>query len=154
LIHRWSAPGRAWTDMHRLALACGALLVSTLVGFFFVTASNPIDQLGVGASAVVAAILVILFIRRLQRRSQRAPEPRQRIANNMSEWLATVFVLGGGCGGEAGYPLGVGTRPPPNPHLGRLGGAFPAKSVWLSTKAPLRAGVGYWVLESWRCKAQ
>src|SRR5262249_19089795 len=84
LIHRWSAPGRAWTDMHRLALACGALLVSTLVGFFFVTASNPIDQLGVGVSAVVAAILVILFIRRLQRRSQRAPEPRQQIANNMS----------------------------------------------------------------------
>lgn len=40
LIRQWSASGRRWSDLHSLALAFGALLVSMLWGFFLVTASN------------------------------------------------------------------------------------------------------------------
>ena len=70
LIRRWSAPDRKWSDLHRLALACGALLVSMLVGFFFITPGNPIDQLGQGIASGVAIVLLALFVRRLQRQSQ------------------------------------------------------------------------------------
>ena len=70
LIRRWSAPGHMWTDIHRLALACGALLVSMLIGFFFVTAGNPVDQLGQGVASVVAIVLLTLFAWRLQQRSR------------------------------------------------------------------------------------
>jgi hypothetical protein len=63
LLRRWSAPDRAWTDIHRLAL-----LVSMLVGFFFVTAGDRIDQIGQGAASIVAIALLALFARRLQRR--------------------------------------------------------------------------------------
>ena len=66
LLRRWSAPDRRWTDLHRLALACGLMLVSMLVGFFFVTASNPIDQLGQGIASLVAMALLALFIWRLR----------------------------------------------------------------------------------------
>jgi hypothetical protein len=68
LLRRWSAPDRRWTDLHRLALACGLMLVSMLFGFFFVTASNPVDQLGQGVASLVAIVLLALFVRRLQRR--------------------------------------------------------------------------------------
>ena len=77
LLRRWSAAGRGWTDLHRLALAFGALLVSMLVGFFAVTASNPVDQLGQGVASVVAVMLLVLFARRLQQRSRVRVESRQ-----------------------------------------------------------------------------
>jgi len=54
----------------RLALACGALLVSMLIGFFFVTAGNRIDQIGQGVASIVALVLLALFARRLQRRGR------------------------------------------------------------------------------------
>ena len=69
LLRRWSAsPG--WSDLHRLAVACGALLVSMLVGFLFVTAGNPIDQLGQGIASIITMALLALFARRLQRRGR------------------------------------------------------------------------------------
>jgi hypothetical protein len=69
LLRRWSAsPG--WSDLHRLAVACGTLLVSMLVGFFFVTASNPIDQLGQGIASIITVALLAFFARRLQRRGR------------------------------------------------------------------------------------
>jgi hypothetical protein len=68
LLRRWSAPDPAWTDIHRLALACEAPLVSMLVGFFFITAGNRIDQIGQGVASIVAIALLALFARRLQRR--------------------------------------------------------------------------------------
>ncbi|SRR5258706_11352984 len=70
LLRRWSAPGRRWTDMHSLALAGGALLVSMLFGFLAVTASNRVDQLGQGVASVVAVILLAGFAWRLQQRSR------------------------------------------------------------------------------------
>jgi hypothetical protein len=79
LIRRWSGADRAWTDLHRLALACGALLVSMLVGFFFVTASNPIDQLGQGGLSVVTIVLLALYARRLQQRDRIALQARQPV---------------------------------------------------------------------------
>ena len=70
LLRRWSAPGRRWSDMHRLALASGVMVVSMLVGFFFVTASSPIDQLGQGIASLVAIALLALFAWRLRQRRQ------------------------------------------------------------------------------------
>lgn len=75
LIVRWSAADRAWTDLHRLALACGALLISMLVGFFFVTAGNRVDQLGQGIASLVAVALLAAFAWRLQRRSRAGAAP-------------------------------------------------------------------------------
>jgi hypothetical protein len=74
LLRRWSAPGRRWTDLHRLALAGGALLISMLVGSFAVTAGNPVDQLGQGLASVVAIILLAGFAWRLQQRSRGASQ--------------------------------------------------------------------------------
>jgi hypothetical protein len=79
LIRRWSGPDRAWTDLHRLALASGALLISMLFGFFFVTASNPIDQLGQGVASIVAIGLLALFARRLQQRDQVVTQARPHV---------------------------------------------------------------------------
>ena len=80
LIRRWSTQ-YGWADLHRLALASGALLVSMLVGFFFVTASSPIDQLGQGIASVIAIILLALFARRLQQRDHVATQARQHVLN-------------------------------------------------------------------------
>jgi hypothetical protein len=70
LLRRWSAVGERWTDLHRLALACGTLPVVMLAGFFGVTASNPIDQLGQGVISVVVIVLLALFAWRLRQRER------------------------------------------------------------------------------------
>lgn len=77
LIRQCSGPGRRWSDLHSLALAFGALLVSMLWGFIFVTAGNHVDQLGQGAASVVAVVLLVLFARRLRERDHVAAESRQ-----------------------------------------------------------------------------
>jgi len=77
LIRHWSAPQRGWSDQHQLALAAGALLVSMLVGFFFVTASNPIDQLGQGIASIMAIGLLALFARQLHQRGRMAAQTQQ-----------------------------------------------------------------------------
>jgi len=69
LIRRWSAR-RDWSDIHRLALACGALLASMLFGFFAVTAGNRVDQQGQGVASLVAVVLLALLARRLQQRGR------------------------------------------------------------------------------------
>jgi hypothetical protein len=80
LLRRWSAPGRRWTDLHWLALACGLMLVSMLVGFFFVTADNPVDQAGQGIASLAAIALLALFARRLQQRQHGSATPALRRA--------------------------------------------------------------------------
>jgi hypothetical protein len=67
LLRRWSAPECRWTDLHRLAVAAGALLTNTLIGYFFVTAGSPVDQAGVAFAG--AAVLLSLFARRLRKRA-------------------------------------------------------------------------------------
>jgi hypothetical protein len=67
-VRRWSASGGAWTDLHRLALACGALAVSALYGSFYVTAGDPVDRAGQALTSVVAAILLTLLVRRVRQR--------------------------------------------------------------------------------------
>jgi hypothetical protein len=80
LIQRWSVqPG--WSDMHRLALACGALLVSMLVGFFFVTAGSQFDQIGQGIASVVTIGLLSLFARRLHQRDYVVAQAQQHALN-------------------------------------------------------------------------
>jgi hypothetical protein len=77
LIRRWSASA-AWSDLHRLALAWGTLLVVMGIGFFRITAGNPVDQLGQGIASVVAMVLLALFTRQVQRReatSETRPAP-------------------------------------------------------------------------------
>jgi hypothetical protein len=67
-VRRWSASGERWTDLHRLALACGALAVSALYGSFYVTAGDPVDRAGQALTSVVAAILLTLLVRRVRQR--------------------------------------------------------------------------------------
>jgi len=78
LIRYWAA-GRGWSDMHRLALACGALLVSMIFGFFFVTTSSPVDQLGQAGASVAAIVLLALFARQIQQRDRAAMPARQPV---------------------------------------------------------------------------
>jgi hypothetical protein len=52
-----------------------------LVGFFFVTAGNPIDQLGQGIASIVAISLLALFAWRLHRRDRGAVRARQPVLN-------------------------------------------------------------------------
>jgi hypothetical protein len=65
LIRRWSGYG-TWSDLHRLALAVGPLIVSTLWGLFRVTTGSRLDQLGIVVFGILAAILLVLLARRLQ----------------------------------------------------------------------------------------
>jgi len=67
LIQRWSRE-EAWSDLHRLALLFGPLTMVMLSGFFFVTAGNRLDQLGVGIFGFITIILLAFFARRLQPR--------------------------------------------------------------------------------------
>jgi hypothetical protein len=78
LLRRWSSQN-GWTDLHRVALAWGALLVSMLFGFFAVTASNPIDQLGQGIASIVTIVLLALFGWRLHQRDHAAPQAQQHV---------------------------------------------------------------------------
>jgi hypothetical protein len=71
LIRSWSHH-RSWSDLHRLALVFGPLIVGTLWGIFQVTAGNPLDQLGISILALITLILLALFARRLQRRDHEA----------------------------------------------------------------------------------
>jgi len=72
LIRRWSSAG-AWNDLHRLALAFGPLIMVMISGFFFVTAGNRLDQLGVGIFGIITIILLAFFARRLQPRWRESP---------------------------------------------------------------------------------
>jgi hypothetical protein len=62
LIRRWSA-SRGWNDAHRLALAFGAILTSTLYGVNFVTAGSPGNQIGEGVASAVTLALLAFFVR-------------------------------------------------------------------------------------------
>lgn len=73
-ISRWSS-SRAWTGIHALSLASGAMAVSMLFGFVAVTASNPIDHRGQGVVMTLAVALLLVFGRRLSMR-ERAARPR------------------------------------------------------------------------------
>ena len=67
LIRSWSNH-RSWSDLHRLALVFGPLIVSTLCGIFRVTAGSRLDQFGVIVFGMIAMILLVLLERRLQSR--------------------------------------------------------------------------------------
>ena len=67
LIKSWSTH-RSWSDLHRLALVFGPLIVSTWWGIFRVTAGSRLDQLGIVIFGIVALILLALLARRLQPR--------------------------------------------------------------------------------------
>jgi hypothetical protein len=71
LIRRWS-DYKAWSDLHRLALVFGPLIISTLSGIFRVTAANRLDQLGLSFFGMIAFILLALFAQRLIHRGHEA----------------------------------------------------------------------------------
>ncbi|MBX5443719.1 hypothetical protein [Sphaerobacter sp.] len=75
LIARWAITGKAWSDVHRLALAIGALLVSMLYGFFYVTSGNAVDQAGQAVASIVALTLLALFARTLSQRGVAESHP-------------------------------------------------------------------------------
>jgi hypothetical protein len=72
LVRRWSSD-ETWSDLHRLALIFGPLIMVMISGSFFVTAGNRLDQLGVGIFGVITIILLALFARRLQYRVREVP---------------------------------------------------------------------------------
>jgi hypothetical protein len=72
LVRRWSSD-ETWSDLHRLALIFGPLIMVMISGFFFVTAGNRLDQLGVGTFGLITIILLALFARRLQYRVREVP---------------------------------------------------------------------------------
>jgi hypothetical protein len=74
LIRRWTTEGREWTSLHALALVGGALVPSTLVGIFFVTAGDRVDQMGQVVVAVIALLLLTTFAVRLRTRTCAAPD--------------------------------------------------------------------------------
>jgi hypothetical protein len=67
LIRRWSSD-ETWSDLHRLALIAGPLIMVIVSGSLFVTAGNRLDQLGIGIFGLITMILLALFARRLQHR--------------------------------------------------------------------------------------
>jgi hypothetical protein len=67
LVRRWSSDARAWTDLHRLALAIGPLPVSVWYGLTYVTASSPVDRAGEALAGLLALVLLILLGRWLHR---------------------------------------------------------------------------------------
>lgn len=66
---RWWSSGSGWTNLHQLAIACGAMPVSMLFGFLIVTSSNPIDQLGQGVASLIALALLTSLAWRLRQRN-------------------------------------------------------------------------------------
>ena len=72
LLRRWSNGVGGWSDLHRLALVIGALPPMMLFGFFLVTASNRVDQIGQGIASVVTLVLLSIFAVRLRRYGQPA----------------------------------------------------------------------------------
>jgi hypothetical protein len=72
LIRRWSAAGRGWTDLHRLALAAGPLPVSMWWGLVYVTAGQPAARVSEIVSCALAIVLVALFARQLRHRTRQS----------------------------------------------------------------------------------
>ena len=70
LLRRWSAHKSSWSDVHRLALIFGALLVSMLNGFFFTTADNQLDQLGQGIASILTILLFTFIIWKIQEKGE------------------------------------------------------------------------------------
>lgn len=70
VLRNWTAPDRRWTDLHRLALVMGTVLVVMLVGYFWVTAGNPVDQMFQGIVSLITFFLLVLFAYSLHRREQ------------------------------------------------------------------------------------
>jgi hypothetical protein len=65
---RSSSNHRAWSDLYRLALVFGPLIVSTLWAIFRVTAASFFDQLGVVIFAMTTLILLALLAKQLHSR--------------------------------------------------------------------------------------
>jgi hypothetical protein len=78
LIRRWSSY-RSWSDLHRLVLVFGPLIVSTSVGILRVTAGRPIDQLGIAVFGTIAMLLLALLARRLQHREHEFESTRDEL---------------------------------------------------------------------------
>jgi hypothetical protein len=69
----WSNREVAWTGSHRLALVAGAILPVMLFGFFAVTASKPVDQIGQGIASLVAIGLLATFAISVRRHAAAQP---------------------------------------------------------------------------------
>jgi hypothetical protein len=68
LVRRWSG-SLGWTDLHRLALASGPLVVHTLYGIVYVAPLQTSGRVSHAVASAVAAVLLTLFAYRLRERS-------------------------------------------------------------------------------------
>ena len=67
VIRQWFRTESSSTDVHRLALAFGALMASMLDGFFLVTAGNHLDQMGQGVISLITIGMLLFFCWKLQK---------------------------------------------------------------------------------------
>ncbi len=71
LLLGWSNRAGAWSDLHRIALVIGALPPMMLFGFFLVTVSSRVDQVGQGIASVFTLVLLSMLFMSRRRNVQR-----------------------------------------------------------------------------------
>jgi hypothetical protein len=74
LLGRWASLGEGWTRRHQLALVMGSLPPVMLFGFFIVTASQRVDQVGQGIISLAAMGGLALLAGRLRLEERRGAE--------------------------------------------------------------------------------
>jgi hypothetical protein len=57
-VRSWSAQGRRWTDLHRLALIAGALVATMIYGVAALKAGVPFDRGGQAVSCIVTLLFI------------------------------------------------------------------------------------------------
>ena len=70
MVRSWSAPGRGWTDLHRLALVAGALAATMVYGGAALKTGSPFDRGGQAVSSVVTLLLLGALAYRVHDQSQ------------------------------------------------------------------------------------
>lgn len=77
LLHRWSESGSGWTDLHKLAVAAGALLASSAYGVHVIQDGIPFDRLGQAGCCIVALAWLATLARRIHRRASPVGYPME-----------------------------------------------------------------------------
>jgi hypothetical protein len=75
LIRWWSAPPRRWTDLHRVALIAGALIVSMMYGVSTLTAARPFDRCAQALSSGLTVFSLTALALRVQNRNLAVSRP-------------------------------------------------------------------------------
>jgi hypothetical protein len=75
LIRWWSVPPRRWTDLHRVALIAGALIVSMMSGVSTLTTARPFDRYAQALSCGLTVFFLTALALRVQKKNLAVPRP-------------------------------------------------------------------------------